>query len=138
MNSKIEFDREYLPRNPIAPFPSPSKKRFRIPNIENPIEQIHQTMNTNNIQRDNELNRLTKINLTQRNKEQNKSNRLFQARSPTSWSIISEQHRYELSPSLHKESINEESTRTFRFIPNNEQQPLDGRYVIPTNKYVEH
>jgi hypothetical protein len=85
-------------RNPIGSFQSHSNKQLRIPHIE------HQ-MNTNNI--------LSKINLTQLNKEQKQSDRFFQARSP---SIISEHHY--------------EPNRTYRIIPINEQQHLDGRHVI--------
>ncbi len=89
-------------RNPIGSFQSYSNKQLRIPN------NIEHQMNTNNI--------LSKINLTQLNKEQKQSNRFFQSRSPISRSIISE-HYYE-------------PNRTYRIIPINEQQSLDGRHVI--------
>jgi hypothetical protein len=81
----------------------------------------------------------------------------FQTKSPTSWSIISEhetnrqqleshektsqdQSEISTSPSSHDELINENSntpSRTYRLIVNDQQQqPLDGRYVIPSNKYI--
>ncbi len=62
--------------------------------------------------------------------------------SPTSWSVISEHQNDQktntlsISPSSHQEFIEENSitpSRTYRLI-NNDQQPIDGRYVVPSNK----
>jgi hypothetical protein len=72
----------------------------------------------------------------------------FQSRSPTSSSLISEQ-QFEISNktnpyqpeslSSQDESIenNSSTPRTYRLMINDQQQqPLDGRYVIPSNKFV--
>jgi len=90
-------------------------------------------MNINNRRQENELNR----------SRQKNTSRLFQVQSPTSWSIISDNqtNHYELSSSSsspHNELINDKSTHTYRVILIDEQQQqlLDGRYVIPFNKYV--
>jgi hypothetical protein len=128
---------------------------MRISNIQNQTEQIYpinprrksptesinnllrttriQPMNINNRRQEDELNR----------SRQKNTSRLFQVRSPTSWSIISDNqtNHYELSSSSsspHNELINDKSTHTYRVILIDEQQQqlLDGRYVIPFNKYV--
>jgi hypothetical protein len=135
----------------MAPFQSHPRKLIRISNIQNhqsnpreksPTEPINdllrttriQPTNMNNRQRENELNRLSK------NREQNNQNRFSQTRSPTSWSVLSDHQRYDhydSSPSSfspQNELINDKSTRTYRLIVIDEQQPLDGRYVIPTDK----
>jgi len=85
-------------------------------------------MNINNLRREYDLNRLSK------NKLQIPKNRFFQTRSPTSWSIISDYYQSSSSSSSpHNQFINDKSTRTYRFIVIDEQKPLDGRYVIPTD-----
>lgn len=128
---------------------------MRISNIQNQTEQIYpinprrksptesinnllrttriQPMNINNRRQEDELNR----------SRQKNTSRLFQVQSPTSWSIISDNqtNHYELSSSSsspHNELINDKSTHTYRVILIDEQQQqlLDGRYVIPFNKYV--
>ena len=109
--------------------------------------------NTNNLnsQRERETSRLSNTSKTD-SIQQTKQNILnknsinnYQIKSPTSWSIISEhqndQQNTEIStsPSSHDELINENSStpsRTYRLTTNDQQQPLDGRYVIPYNKYI--
>jgi hypothetical protein len=70
----------------------------------------------------------------------------FQSRSPTSWSIVSEhqpqintyQSELSTSPSSQDQFIEDQEntpSRTYRLITN-DQQPIDGRYVVPSNKYV--
>jgi len=85
-------------------------------------------MNINNFRREYDLNRLSKTRI------QKPTNQFFQTRSPTSWSIISDHYRSSSSSSSpHNQLINDKSTRTYRLIVIDEQQPLDGRYVIPTD-----
>lgn len=106
------------------------KPHFRSKNLidkKSPIESINNLLQTTRIQPIN-IN-----NLRQENPIQKNPNKFFQARSPTSWSIISDHD----SPS----PSNNKSTRTYRLILINEQQQqqqpsLDGRHVIPTNKYI--
>jgi len=135
----------------MVPFQSHPRKLIRMPNIQNhqfnpreksPTEPINnllrttriQPTNMNNHQRENEQNRLSK------NREQNNENRFFQTRSPTSWSVLSDHQRYDhyesssSSCSPQNELINDKSTHTYRLIVIDEQQPLDGKYVIPTDK----
>jgi hypothetical protein len=85
-------------------------------------------------------NNQSKTDSTQTNR-----NRFFQTRSPTSWSVISDHqinqqqlNTYETSSSsssCHQQPIDDKSTRIFRVIIKDRQQPMDGRYVIPSDKY---
>jgi hypothetical protein len=119
------------------------------------IQPILSTTNTNNYnsRRERETSQLSNMSKTdsiqikQKIMEKN-STGSFQSRSPTSSSLISEQ-QFEISNktnpyqpeslSSQDESIenNSSTPRTYRLMINDQQQqPLDGRYVIPSNKFV--
>ncbi|CAF4696674.1 unnamed protein product [Rotaria sp. Silwood1] len=165
-------------RNTIPPFKTSPSKVIRIPNIDYQAEQNQefnsrqnsltesmnnslrtsqiQSMNINHILQDNEANRFnnaSKINTIEFNKVQENSNRIFEARSPTSWSIVSDhqinQQRqndlYESSPSFFSsyELSDDKLTHTYGSIITNEQRPLHERYVLPDDKsqhlsFIDH
>jgi hypothetical protein len=85
-------------------------------------------MNISYLPREYDLNRLSKTRI------QKPTNRFFQTKSPTCWSIISDHYQSSSSSSSpHNQLSNDKSTRTYRLIVVDEQKPLDGRYVIPTD-----
>jgi hypothetical protein len=122
-----------------------------------------QPINTNiyDSRRERETSRLSNISKTdsiqfkQKFIEKNSTGNL-QTISPTSWSVISQhqndQQQLEIyektstyqsdvsaSPSSHDELIGDNSStpsRTYRLLINDQQQPIDGRYVVPSNKYI--
>ena len=167
MNSNSEFATEYSPRNSIIPSQSHPKKLLPISNIENQTEHNHQlnqrhkspspfvnrfiratpiqSMSINNFRRENNINRLSKIKLTQFNKEPKNSNQFFPTRSPIPWANISDQQirhppqftSYQSSSSIeHNDSVDNKSTRTYPLMANDDQKPLDGRFVIPFNSQL--
>jgi len=98
------------------------------------------TYNTRREREDNQFNKTSKAELIGKKIEKN-SNTFFPRRSPVSWSVFSDQQILELyesssSSSPHDELINDNLSTTHRLIITDEQKPLDGRYVIPNNKYV--
>jgi hypothetical protein len=129
------------------------------------IEPINPNLYDSNREREtSRLSNLSKTDLIQFDNKQIKpkiiqktSTNHLSSQSPTSWSIISEhqqqqqeingktktifQSELSVSPSSNDELIEDNvstTSRTYRVITNDqeEQQSMDGRYVLPSNKYV--
>jgi hypothetical protein len=155
--NEISTNRNSILQSQTNPNHYPWHKSQSKPTRIQPI--LSTNTNNSNSQRERETSRLSNISKTdsiqpnkQKHLEKNSINN-YQIKSPISWSIISEHHNdqqqfgiYETtnteistSPSSHDELINEDSStpsRTYRLTTNDQQQPLDGRYVIPYNKYI--
>ncbi|CAF4205116.1 unnamed protein product [Rotaria sp. Silwood2] len=180
INRNNEFESEYSSRNTTPPFHSRPTQVIRISNIHYQAEQKQQfsprqnspteymnyllettriqPTNINDIQRKSEINRFnntSKMNSIEFNKTQQNSNRLFEARSPTSWLILSDDQINQQQCDLYKSSsssssfspghelIDHQLTRTHRLIVTDEQRPLHERYVMPNDKsqhpsFIDH
>ena len=120
---------------------------------------ISKNTNIYNSQQERETSHISNIDSTQSNENKFKQTiigkHFIGRKSPISWSVQPEhrinqqQQQFEIheklpselsiSPSSHEELIRENSTtplRTYRLLNNDSQQLIDGRYVIPSNKYV--
>lgn len=147
-------------------FKSPVEKIIQVPNTCNQAENIHQLKITKNLPMESithpsmsnqgestrnnciqQIKNASKITLVHLKKLSKIPNRTFPARSPASFSIISDHqiqepvHSLYESPSSHSSSHHEltdkKSIYAYRLDVTDEQKSLSERYIMIPDKYVK-